>query len=160
MAETIILTHIYLLMGCGFPLTASYILLSGGVFPNEWVIWSLAGVIVLGVGDSAAAILGKWYGRTKWRELSSKTQEGSSYFVIATSVVYYICIGFIDSKGNYLVSFQTNFLNPDSISIVLMLLYCGDIRSFYRGKDVPIRQPCGINVLLHSCDIPGGNIRR
>lgn len=73
MAETMILTHIYLLMGCGFPLTASYILLSGGVFPNEWVIWSLAGVIVLGVGDSAAAILGKWYGRTKWRELSSKT---------------------------------------------------------------------------------------
>jgi dolichol kinase len=62
MAETMILTHIYLLMGCGFPLAASYVILSGGVFPNDWVIWSLSGVIVLGVGDSSAAILGKWYG--------------------------------------------------------------------------------------------------
>jgi len=102
MAETMILTHIYLLMGCGFPLAASYILLSGGIFPSEWVIWSLSGVIVLGVGDSAAAILGKWHGTTRWRELSAKTQEGSSYLVVATAATYYFCISVIDPNGNYL----------------------------------------------------------
>ena len=113
MAETMILTHIYLLMGCGFPLAASYILLSGGIFPSEWVIWSLSGVIVLGVGDSAAAILGKWHGTTRWRELSAKTQEGSSYLVVATAATYYFCISVIDPNGNYLVSILQllNFLN-------------------------------------------------
>ena len=68
--ETMILTHIYLLMGCAFPPTATFILLSGGVFPAEWALWSLAGVIFLGVGDTFAAIGGKKYGKTRWRETS------------------------------------------------------------------------------------------
>jgi dolichol kinase len=62
-----IVTHIYLLMGCAFPPTASFILLSGGVYNSEWTLWSLSGVVFLGIGDSCAAVFGKQYGKTLWR---------------------------------------------------------------------------------------------
>jgi dolichol kinase len=54
-------------MGCAFPLCATFILIGGGVFPDNWVVWSLAGIIFLGLGDSAASIFGKNFGTTKWR---------------------------------------------------------------------------------------------
>lgn len=88
--ETMLVTHIYLLMGCAFPPTTTFILIGGGIFPTEWAIWSLAGVIFLGIGDTLAAVGGKAYGRTKWREMSSKTQEGSSYCIIGIGLVYYM----------------------------------------------------------------------
>ena len=60
-------------MGSAFPPTATFILLGGGIFTPEWALWSMAGIVFLGVGDTCAAILGKKYGKTKWRALSSKT---------------------------------------------------------------------------------------
>jgi len=73
MADTMICTHIYLLMGCALPVTSTFILLSGGIYTSEWTVYSLAGIVFIGIGDSVAAIMGKKYGKTKWRELSSKT---------------------------------------------------------------------------------------
>jgi dolichol kinase len=90
--ETMIVTHIYLLMGCAFAPTCTYILLSGSVFTPEWALWSLSSLVFLGVGDTMAAVLGKMYGRTRWRETSSKTQEGSSYCIISVGLVYYVII--------------------------------------------------------------------
>jgi dolichol kinase len=101
--ETFIVTHIYLLMGCAFGPTCTFILLSGGVYPAEWALWSLAGVIFLGIGDTLAAIGGKNYGMTKWRENSAKTQEGSSYCIIGVGATYYIITQFVDTQ-HYLVS--------------------------------------------------------
>mmetsp|Transcript_32143 Transcript_32143/g.49156 ORF Transcript_32143/g.49156 Transcript_32143/m.49156 type:complete len:133 (-) Transcript_32143:53-451(-) len=89
-------------MGCGLPASASYILLNGSVFPLEWVLYSLAGVVFLGIGDSFAAIGGKKYGKNQWRELSKKTQEGSSYCVITVSVAYYVLCKLIDEKAVHL----------------------------------------------------------
>ena len=60
-------------MGCSFPPTAAFILQNGSVFTSEWVLWSLSGVVFLGVGDSLAAIMGKIYGKTRWREDTKKT---------------------------------------------------------------------------------------
>ena len=75
-------------------MTISYILLDGGFFNGEFAVFAMSGVIVLGVGDSAAAVMGKLYGTTHWQETkySRKTQEGSTYFVMATTVVYYLLI--------------------------------------------------------------------
>ena len=83
-----VVTHIYLLMGCAFPLCATFILIGGGVFPDNWVVWSLAGIIFLGLGDSAAAIFGKNFGSTKWRDLSNKTKEGSTYCILFSGFTY------------------------------------------------------------------------
>ena len=107
--ENMIVTHIYLLMGCAFPVTASYILLSGSIFTNEWTLWSLSGVVFLGIGDSFAAILGKLYGTTKWRQMGSKTQEGSSYLIISIAITYWFLCHIVDIKSTYLVSFFLKF---------------------------------------------------
>lgn len=83
-------------MGCAFPLCASYILTGGGVMTTTWTIYSLSGVVFLGVGDSAAAIGGRAYGQTKWRELSNKTTHGTSYLIISTCIVYYFVCALVD----------------------------------------------------------------
>ena len=102
MADTLIATHIWLLMGCAFPLTASYTLFDGHILPAEWALWSCSGIVFLGIGDSAAAILGTRYGKTKWRALSGKTQEGSSFCVFSTCAAYYVLVQVIDPKANQL----------------------------------------------------------
>ena len=94
--ETLIITHIYLIMGMSFPFISTFILIDGGVFPSNWALYSLSGAIFLGIGDSAAAICGKWWGSRKWRENSNKTQEGSTYCIYATLIVYFIFCYVID----------------------------------------------------------------
>ena len=100
-----VVTHIYLLIGCAYPFLQSYMLLDGSVFPANWALWSTAGVIFLGIGDTFAALGGRHYGRTLWREDSKKTQEGSSYMVITMSAAYYSLCKFVDPRQMYLFLF-------------------------------------------------------
>jgi dolichol kinase len=67
-ATSLILSHIYLLLGCAFPMTMSYIVLDGGFFNGEFGVFALSGVVVLGVGDSAAAVMGKISGVNYWQD--------------------------------------------------------------------------------------------
>jgi len=57
-----IVTHLYLLLGCGIPITISFIIFAGGFFNGEFSTLSFSGVIFLGVGDVAAALYGRAYG--------------------------------------------------------------------------------------------------
>lgn len=80
-------------MGAAFPLQASYIMLNGAALPSYWCIYAHAGIVVMGLGDTFACIIGTIYGHTKWRPaVSNKTQEGSSWFIITSSVAYYLII--------------------------------------------------------------------
>ena len=63
---------------------------------TTWTLHSLAGVIFLGVGDSMAAIGGKAFGQSRWRELSGKTTHGTSYLIISTCIAYYLICSVID----------------------------------------------------------------
>lgn len=63
---------------------------------STWTLYSISGVIFLGVGDSMAAIGGKAYGKTKWREYSNKTTHGTSYLIFSTCIVYYFACSLID----------------------------------------------------------------
>ncbi|CAD6884197.1 unnamed protein product [Tilletia controversa] len=69
-AGPVILSHFYLLAGC-----AASLWLEG---PSA--IYDVMGVLVLGIGDALASILGRKYGRHKWPG-SPKTLEGSATFV-------------------------------------------------------------------------------
>ena len=60
--ESPIVTHLYLLLGCGLPLTISFIIFDGGFFNGEFTTLSFAGIVFLGVGDVAAALYGRAYG--------------------------------------------------------------------------------------------------
>ena len=100
--DTLITTHIYLLMGCALPFTDTYILLSGGIFPTEWVQWSTAGVVFLGIGDTTAAVFGKMYGTSLWRSISKKTMQGSSFCVWSIAITYYLLNMVIEPDLNHL----------------------------------------------------------
>ncbi|KDQ19948.1 hypothetical protein BOTBODRAFT_101902 [Botryobasidium botryosum FD-172 SS1] len=67
---TVILSHFYLLTGC-----AGSVWLEG---PSR--ILALTGVLVLGVGDSLASVVGKRHGRHRWSASTPKTIEGSVAF--------------------------------------------------------------------------------
>jgi dolichol kinase len=98
--HTLIATHIYLLMGCALPLTMTYILHTGSIIPPDWTLWSLSGIIFLGIGDTAASIGGKHYGQTKWREISKKTQEGSNFCVLGCFLTFYpLCLIVAPQEG-------------------------------------------------------------
>ncbi len=67
------MTHLYLLIGCGLPITLSFIIFNGGFFNGEFATIALCGVVFLGVGDVAAALYGRAYGFQKWYEGTNKT---------------------------------------------------------------------------------------
>jgi dolichol kinase len=104
-----------LLVGCALP---SFLLEhsssnnnnnNSSVFINLLV--STAGVITIGVGDSFASIIGRQFGRHKWKTSGSKTIEGSAAFLVSTFTswlfIAYFSIGtvsFADSTTCLLVS--------------------------------------------------------
>ncbi|ESO07423.1 hypothetical protein HELRODRAFT_76716 [Helobdella robusta] len=66
----VVLTHIYLLIGCSGPLWTSI----GQPDLND--LFPLAGIISVGVGDTMASFVGSKYGRLKWK-YSDKSVEGT-----------------------------------------------------------------------------------
>jgi len=71
--KLLILSHIYLLLGCSFSVNISFILLDGGFFNCEFGVFALSGVMFLGVGDAVAALFGSRYGTSLWGYYSGKT---------------------------------------------------------------------------------------
>lgn len=91
----VVVSHIFLLIGCAVPLWFS---LAGtkraGTEP--WTGWELqddqrdvgmiAGVVCVGMGDAAASLIGRRYGRHKWLWVGGKSLEGSAAFAAAVTV--------------------------------------------------------------------------
>ncbi|KAF2480972.1 hypothetical protein BDY17DRAFT_300504 [Neohortaea acidophila] len=91
----IVVSHIFLLIGCAVPFWFSLASIprSGG---TPWAGWELedeqrevamvAGVICVGMGDAAASLIGRRYGRHKWMWVGGKSLEGSAAFAAAVTV--------------------------------------------------------------------------
>lgn len=75
-----VLTHLYLLAGCAAPMWLSgytgRCASDGGESPLH-VMSAGAGIVAVGVGDAAGAVVGIMLGRTRWPQ-SRKTLEGSA----------------------------------------------------------------------------------
>jgi dolichol kinase len=86
----VVVSHIFLLIGCAVPLWLS---LAGTLRADEGDGWELqddhrdvgmiAGVVCVGMGDAAASLIGRRYGRHKWLWVGGKSLEGSVAFVAA-----------------------------------------------------------------------------
>ncbi len=101
-----IVSHIYLLIGCALPLTLSFILFGGGLLNSEFTTISLSGVIFLGIGDVCAALYGRAYGCTKWYEGCNKTVEGSKACWFSTLLAYLIvCCMISPMSYDYYISY-------------------------------------------------------
>jgi dolichol kinase len=90
-----VVSHVFLLIGCAIPLWLS---LSGigRTESGKWPGWEtenqvrevamVAGVICVGMGDAAASLVGRRFGRCKWPWIGGKSLEGSAAFAIAVTV--------------------------------------------------------------------------
>lgn len=89
----VVVSHIFLLIGCATPLWLSL----AGVerkIDDSTHGWELdyrnlgmvSGVICVGMGDAAASLIGRRYGRTKWYWGGGKSIEGSTAFALAVWV--------------------------------------------------------------------------
>jgi len=88
----VIVSHIFLLIGCAIPLWLS---LAGAPRIGEDPLagWDtsvrdlsmVSGVICVGMGDAAASLIGRRYGKTKWYWAGGKSLEGSLAFAFAVT---------------------------------------------------------------------------
>lgn len=53
--DAFIITHILLLMGCAMPPTIMFMIVRGGFLDGHWRFLSLAGLVYLGIGDTAVS---------------------------------------------------------------------------------------------------------
>lgn len=93
----VVVSHIFLLIGCAIPLWLS---LAGasrddGEEGGPWRGWEaqgpkdvsmVAGVVCVGMGDAAASLIGRRWGRRKWPWLGGKSLEGSVAFAAAVTI--------------------------------------------------------------------------
>jgi dolichol kinase len=86
----VVISHIFLLIGCAIPLWLALASLprTGSGYLSGWElpgreVSMVSGVICVGLGDAAASLIGRRYGRRKWIWGGGKSLEGSLAFAIA-----------------------------------------------------------------------------
>ncbi|RMZ91678.1 hypothetical protein DV736_g1096, partial [Chaetothyriales sp. CBS 134916] len=95
----VIVSHIFLLIGCAIPLWLALAALPRNYTdPPPWAGWDIVpshrsrdlsmitGVVCVGMGDAAASLIGRRFGRTKWFWGGGKSLEGSLAFAVAVTV--------------------------------------------------------------------------
>jgi len=87
----VVVSHIFLLVGCAVPLwfslAATHRDASGWELArSRRDVGMLSGVICVGMGDAAASLIGRRYGRHKWSWVGGKSFEGSAAFAFAVTL--------------------------------------------------------------------------
>lgn len=103
----VIVSHIFLLIGCSIPLwlsladlprsgpaSASASTATADAHADPWSGWDVlsrdtsmvSGVVCVGMGDAAASLIGRRFGRVKWFWGGGKSLEGSVAFTLAVFV--------------------------------------------------------------------------
>lgn len=116
----VVVSHIFLLIGCAIPLWLS---LAGVERTGEepWQGWEVktrdvsmvAGVVCVGMGDAAASLIGRRYGRRKWPWAGGKSLEGSLAFAAA------VTIGLVFAKTWLHVGWSSPLAQPKSLTFWL-----------------------------------------
>ena len=86
----VIVSHIFLLIGCAIPLWLS-LTATERIGETPWEGWvvsrrelgMISGVVCVGMGDAAASLIGRRYGRRRWCWSGGKSFEGSFAFAVA-----------------------------------------------------------------------------
>ncbi|KAF3063913.1 Dolichol kinase sec59 [Daldinia childiae] len=86
----VVISHIFLLIGCAIPLWLSLGSLprAGSGCLDGWEVLTrevsmVSGVVCVGLGDAAASLIGRRYGQRKWLWGGGKSLEGSVAFAFA-----------------------------------------------------------------------------
>eukprot|EP01084_Bolivina_argentea_P258188 435176_1 len=95
-------THIALLFGCALPLwlTEGAGATTCSPFPLNGPFLSASGILVLGIGDSASALIGSTYGRWSWAwAINNRTIEGSVAMFISLLMAFILLSEFTTSNA-------------------------------------------------------------
>ncbi|EEB09057.1 dolichol kinase [Schizosaccharomyces japonicus yFS275] len=138
---TLIISHLYLLLGCALPVWLS---LAAGSSARS--IDLLLGVLCLGCGDAMASLVGKRFGRIRIRH-TSKTVEGTLAFMLAVLVPLLLLSFFEHVQTPYwlhsvLLSFAAALMESVSRQNdnLLLPIYCWTVsRAFTRTSGCPER---------------------
>ncbi|KAK4204232.1 hypothetical protein QBC40DRAFT_273040 [Triangularia verruculosa] len=86
----VVISHIFLLIGCAIPLWLSLASLGrqGEGYARGWEVKErelamVSGVVCVGLGDAAASLIGRRWGHRKWLWGGGKSIEGSVAFAVA-----------------------------------------------------------------------------
>ena len=93
----LILSHMFLILGCGMPLW-----ISEWTCNNETAMGSLLpqwGILCLGIGDAAGAVIGSCYGKHHWGQ-NRRTIEGSLAMWISVSA---LGVAFVPADGYFTI---------------------------------------------------------
>jgi dolichol kinase len=112
----VIVSHIFLLIGCAIPLWLS-LTDTPRTGEHPWRGWDVAsrdtsmvsGIICVGMGDAAASLVGRRFGRLKWVWGGGKSLEGSLAFSVAVFVGLMMARIWL-SAGGWHVSPTTSWL--------------------------------------------------
>jgi dolichol kinase len=93
----VIVSHIFLLIGCAIPLWLS-LAAAPRHGDDPWAGWETSvrdlimviGVICVGMGDAAASLIGRRFGKTKWYWAGGKSIEGSLAFACAVTLGLFV----------------------------------------------------------------------
>jgi dolichol kinase len=80
----IIVSHIFLILGCAAPLWISQAIVNDKV-KTQWLLLGEFGVIIIGVGDAMGAVVGKGIGKYRWGG-NRRTLEGSLAMFLSTVI--------------------------------------------------------------------------
>jgi dolichol kinase len=115
----VVISHIFLLIGCAIPLWLSLAALprvgegalAGWDVPARDVSM-VSGVVCVGLGDAAASLIGRRWGHRKWRWGGGKSLEGSAAFAAAVFAGL-MAAAFWLRLGGWRVAGETNQGLPD-----------------------------------------------
>ncbi|KEQ95789.1 hypothetical protein AUEXF2481DRAFT_4744 [Aureobasidium subglaciale EXF-2481] len=139
-----VVSHVFLLIGCAIPLWLSLAGI-GRTKTGRWPGWEtenetrevamVAGVICVGMGDAAASLIGRRFGRCKWPWIGGKSLEGSGAFAVAVTIGLLFAKSWVRFGGWPEVYSQESFLPLHldlgfwSVQIIKMFI-CGCGASF------------------------------
>lgn len=156
----VVVSHIFLLIGCAIPLWLSLAGTPRTSDDKPWLGWEIhgprdvsmiAGVVCVGMGDAAASLIGRRWGRRKWPWLGGKSLEGSVAFAGAVTVGLvvgkaWLRLGQWDGVGGT-VGDGAEALVPGA----------GEVLRLVRGADVVKAAVAGVAASFMEAVLTGGN---
>lgn len=154
----VIVSHIFLLIGCAIPLWLS-LAAAPRIGDGPWVGWDtsvrdlsmVSGVICVGMGDAAASLVGRRYGKTKWCWAGGKSVEGSVAFALAVTCGLYVSWIWLRVGG--WAAWQDESLGPALVKCLVAGTGASMLESTLTAANDNVVVPIGLWLLVRGLNI-------
>jgi dolichol kinase len=110
-SKKLIITQLYLLLGCAWPFFLTYSKKSEMKCFNNYIL-AISGCLVLGIGDSFAAIFGSKYGKVRIFK-NNKTFVGFLSYVISIAAAIVLLYFYLDHNIRLVIFIKNLVVNSN-----------------------------------------------